>query len=166
MAGAQSITDDIIIANAVREDAAAIHGLLRELSISLSRPHDVKSTPEDIARYGFGPNPTFKTILARRAGNPVGLVLYFYEFSTWRGCPGVYIQDLYVDGTLRGSGLGRRLLASVAARASEREARYMRLSVDIGNDEGLGFYERLGFDAPHEQTMVLDGDHFKRLARK
>jgi GNAT superfamily N-acetyltransferase len=165
MAGAQS-TDDIIVANAVREDAAAIHELLRKLGVALNRPHDVKSTPEDIARYGFGPNPTFETILARRSGKAVGLVLFFYEFSTWRGCPGVYIQDLYVDDTLRGSGLGRRLLASVAARASEREARYMRLSLDVGNDDGFVFYERLGFDAPSEQMMVLDGEHFKKLARK
>jgi len=165
MTGAQS-TDDIVIANAVREDASAIHGLLRKLSVALNRPHDVKSTPDDIARYGFGPNPTFETILALRSGKAVGLVLYFYEFSTWRGCPGVYIQDLYVDDTLRGSGLGRRLLASVAARAAEHEARYMRLSLDVGNDQGLGFYERLGFDAPSEQMMVLDGEHFKRLARK
>ena len=81
----------------VREDAPAIHELLRKLSVALNRPHDVKSTPDDIARYGFGPNPTFETILARRGGKAVGLVLYFYEFSTWRGCPGVYIQDLYVD---------------------------------------------------------------------
>jgi ribosomal protein S18 acetylase RimI-like enzyme len=165
MAGAQS-TDDIIIANAARDDAVAIHGLLRKLGIALNRPHDVKSTPEDIARYGFGPNPTFETILARRGGEAVGLVLYFYEFSTWRGCPGVYIQDLYVDDTLRGSGLGRRLLAAVASRAAEHEARYMRLSLDVGNDEGLGFYERLGFDAPQEQMMVLEGDSFLRLARK
>jgi ribosomal protein S18 acetylase RimI-like enzyme len=165
MAGAQS-TEDIIIANAVREDAPAIHELLRKLSVALDRPHDVKSTPEDIARYGFGPNPTFETILARRDGKAVGLVLFFYEFSTWRGCPGVYIQDLYVDDALHRSGLGRRLLAAVAARAAEREARYMRLSLDVGNDKGLGFYERLGFDAPSEQMMVLDGEHFRRLARK
>src|ERR1700749_1901127 len=165
MAGAQS-TDEIIIANAVREDAPAIHDLLRKLSVALDRPHDVKSTPEDIARYGFGPNPTFETILALRGGKAVGLVLFFYEFSTWRGCPGVYIQDLYVDDTLHGSGLGRRLLAAVAARASEHEARYMPLSLDVGNDKGLGFYERLGFDAPSEQMMVLDGDHFRRLAKK
>src|SRR6185312_17294253 len=163
MAGAQS-TDGIIIANAAREDASAIHELLRKLSVALNRPHDVKSTPDDIARYGFGPNPTFETILARRGGEAVGLVLYFYEFSTWRGCPGVYIQDLYVKDDLRGTGLGRRLLAAVARRAFAERARYMRLSVDVGNDEGLGFYGRLGFTAPNEQTLVLEGEQFASLA--
>ena len=165
MAGAQSI-DDIIIANAVREDATAIHDLLRQLGVALNRPHDVKSTPDDIARYGFGPNPAFETILARRGGAAAGLVLYFYEFSTWRGCPGVYIQDLYVADDLRGSGLGRRLLAAVAVRAAGREATYMRLSVDVGNDEGLGFYGRLGFSAPNEQTLVLEGANFTALANR
>lgn len=165
MAGAQS-KDDIVIAAATRRDAPAIHTLLCALSVALNRPHDVKSTPDDIARYGFGPSPVFETILARRGGAAVGLVLYFYEFSTWRGCPGVYIQDLYVDGDLRGSGLGRRLLAAVAARAAEHEARYMRLSVDIGNDGGLGFYGRLGFTAPNEQTLVLEGEHFSKLAAR
>jgi ribosomal protein S18 acetylase RimI-like enzyme len=132
------------------------------LSVALNRPHDVKSTPDDIARYGFGPSPAFETMLARRGAAPVGLVLYFYEFSTWRGCRGVYIQDLYVDDALRGSGLGRRLLAAVAADATD--AHYMRLSVDVGNDEGLGFYGRLGFVAPNEQTLVLEGVPFAALA--
>lgn len=156
--------DEIDIAPARPDDAPAIHFLLRALAVALNRPHDVKSTPDDIARYGFGPSPAFETVLARRSGNPVGLVLYFYEFSTWRGCPGVYIQDLYVDGALRGSGLGRRLLGSVARRAAVRHATYMRLSVDVGNDEGLGFYGRLGFTAPNEQTLVLEGASFSMLA--
>ncbi|HWA92163.1 MAG TPA: GNAT family N-acetyltransferase [Rhizomicrobium sp.] len=157
--------EEIVIGGATREDAPAIHALLRALAAALDRPHDVRSTPDDIARYGFGLDPAFETMIARRGGEAVGLVLFFYEFSTWRGCPGVYIQDLYVDASLRGSGLGRRLLAAVAARAAARDARYMRLSVDVGNDEGLGFYGRLSFTAPHEQTLVLDGDPFARLAR-
>jgi ribosomal protein S18 acetylase RimI-like enzyme len=158
------MADDIDIASATREDALAIHVLLRALALALNRPHDVKSTPADIARYGFGPSAAFETVLARCGGKPVGLVLYFYEFSTWRGCPGVYIQDLYVDDDLRGMGLGRRLLAAVAARAAEQQATYMRLSVDLGNDEGLGFYGRLGFTAPNEQTLVLEDAHFTELA--
>ena len=160
------MADEIDIAPATREDAPAIHALLRALAQALNRPHDVKSTPDDIARYGFGPSPAFETVLARHGGEPVGLVLYFYEFSTWRGCPGVYIQDLYVDDELRGSGLGRRLLAAVAARAAAQQATYMRLSVDVGNDEGLGFYGRLGFTAPNEQTLVLEGDGFAEFARQ
>jgi ribosomal protein S18 acetylase RimI-like enzyme len=158
------MADGIEIVSASHDDAPAIHALLRALAFALNRPYDVKSTPDDIARYGFGPSPAFETILARRGGRPVGLVLYFYEFSTWRGCPGVYIQDLYVDGELRGTGLGRQLLAAVAARASERQSTYMRLSVDVGNDEGLGFYGRLGFNAPNEQTLVLEGENFATLA--
>lgn len=162
MQGVQS--GEIEIGGATRDDAPAIHALLRALAVALHRPHDVQSTPDDIARYGFGPSPAFETVIARRDGEAVGLVLYFYEFSTWRGCPGVYIQDLYVDASLRGSGLGRKLLAAVAARAAQRRTRYMRLSVDVGNDEGLGFYGRLGFTAPHEQTLVLEGAHFARLS--
>jgi GNAT superfamily N-acetyltransferase len=156
--------DEISIAGATRDDAVAIHGLLRALSVALHRPHDVKSRPEDIAHYGFGSSPAFETILAKRDAVAVGLVLYFYEFSTWRGCPGVYVQDLFVDESLRGTGLGRRLLAAVSARAFEMQASYMRLSVDIGNDEGLGFYGRLGFTAPNEQTLVLEGEQFLQLA--
>lgn len=163
--GKGPVADDIVIARATRDDAPAIHALLRALSRALERPHDVRSTPDDIARYGFGPSPVFETVMARRAGEPVGLALFFYEFSTWRGCPGVYIQDLYVDDELRGTGLGRRLLATIAAHATEREARYMRLSVDVGNDEGLGFYGRLGFTAPNEQILVLEGAHFSTLAK-
>ena len=162
--GGNPKADGIVIARATREDAPAIHTLLRALSRALDRPHDVRSTPDDIARYGFGPSPVFETVMARRGGEPVGLALFFYEFSTWRGCPGVYIQDLYVDDDLRGSGLGRRLLAAVAAHATEREAAYMRLSVDVGNDDGLGFYGRLGFTAPNEQTLVLEGALFLALA--
>jgi ribosomal protein S18 acetylase RimI-like enzyme len=160
------MADEIDIASATRDDAPAIHALLRALAVALNRPHDVKSTPADIARYGFGPTSAFETMLARRNGTPVGLVLYFYEFSTWRGCPGVYIQDLYVGDNLRGSGLGRRLLAAVAARAAAQQATYMRLSVDVGNDEGLGFYGRLGFIAPNEQTLVLEGRNFAELAQR
>jgi ribosomal protein S18 acetylase RimI-like enzyme len=163
MQGVQS--GGIVIGGATRDDAPAIHALLRALAVALHRPHDVQSTQDDIARYGFGPSPAFETVIARRGGEAVGLVLYFYEFSTWRGCPGVYIQDLYVDASLRGAGLGRKLLAAVAARAAQRQARYMRLSVDVGNDEGLGFYGRLGFTAPHEQTLVLEGEHFARLSQ-
>jgi GNAT superfamily N-acetyltransferase len=153
----------IVISVATRADASAIHAMLHALGAALNRADEVKSSANDIARYGFGEAPAFEALVARRSDEPVGFVLYFYEFSTWRGRRGVYVQDLYVADDLHGSGLGRRLLAVVATRAASRDARYMRLSVHGGNDHGLGFYERLGFAAPNEQPLVLEGEAFATL---
>jgi ribosomal protein S18 acetylase RimI-like enzyme len=155
----------IAIAVATRADASVLHTMLRALGAALQRANEVTSGADDIARYGFGDTPAFEALIARRGDEPVGFVLYFYEFSTWRGRRGVYVQDLYVSDDLRGSGLGRRLLAEVAARAAANDARYMRLSVHGGNDHGLGFYERLGFEAPNEQPLVLEGGAFAAIGR-
>jgi ribosomal protein S18 acetylase RimI-like enzyme len=154
----------ITIETARHEDVAAIHAMLRALAVSLGQEGDIRSTPEDIARYGFGGSmPAFETMIARQDGMPVGLALFFFEFSTWRGRPGVYVQDLYVAAEMRGTGLGRRLLAAVAERAAQRNVTYMRLSVHAENEDGAGFYERLGFHAPAEQILVLEGGAFRDL---
>jgi GNAT superfamily N-acetyltransferase len=161
----ETTAGEIAITAATREDAPAIHAMLRALGASLGRADEIQSTPEHILRFGFGPSPAFETVIARQNGEPVGFAIFFYEFSTWRGCPGVYVQDLYVADTMRGTGLGRRLLAAVVTRAALRHARYMRLSVHAGNDDGMGFYERLGFTAPHEQTLVLEGGNFTAIGK-
>lgn len=155
----------ITIELAKREDIPAIHAMLRALSSTLDKEDAILSSPEDLARFGFGEMPAFETMIAKQDGVPVGLALFFFEFSTWRGRPGVYVQDLYVAAEMRGTGLGRRLLQKVAARASARNAVYMRLSVHAGNDEGAGFYERLGFEAPDEQILVLEGEGFSAMRR-
>jgi GNAT superfamily N-acetyltransferase len=99
-------------------------------------------------------------------GEPAGLALFFFEFSTWRGRPGVYVQDLYVATGMRGTGLGRRLLAAVAERAAARDATYMRLSIHAGNGEGAAFYGHLGFEAPDETILVLEDTGFAALRRQ
>lgn len=158
--------DDITIEAATREDARALHAMIRALALAHSRPKSVTSSVDDIARHGFGPSPAFETLIARQGEKPVGFATYFFEFSTWRGCPGVYVQDLYVDENMRGAGLGRRLLASVIARARTRNAGYMRLAVHTANHKAIEFYRRLGFTEPSDRMFVLEGDGFMTMSRE
>jgi GNAT superfamily N-acetyltransferase len=151
------------IALATRDDVPAIWQMLRALGAALNRADDVKSTPEDIGRFGFDSSPAFEAIVARLPHTPVGLAIYFFEFSTWRGARGVYLQDLYVAEAVRGQGVGRHLLSAVAERARVRDARYMRLSMHAGNVDGLRFYERLGFVSQDEHALVVEGESYDAL---
>ena len=153
---------DIDIAIAARADIPAVCDMLHALGAALNRADGVKSTPEHIARFAFD-DPAFEAMIARHATAPVGLAIYFYEFSTWRGLRGVYLQDLYVAEEMRGLGVGQRLLSAVAERARKRDARYMRLSIHAGNTGGLRFYERLGFVSQNEQVLVAEGKSYDAL---
>jgi GNAT superfamily N-acetyltransferase len=154
----------ITIRPARPEDAGTIHSMLVELSEAMSRGGDYRASEEEIRRYGFGDRAFFETLLAEIESEPVGLVIYFYEYSTWNGVPGVYIQDLYVSSVFRGSGVGRRLLQSVANAASKREAVYMRLSVYADNDTAAEFYGKLGFMASKDEVLLkLSGREYESL---
>lgn len=154
-----------VIRDAKEKDAASIHAMVVALARHIGKADLVTSSPESIRRNGFGDNPAFEALVADRDGEAVGLALFFYEFSTWRGQRGVFVQDLYVAEDLRGSGLGRRLLTELAARSSGAGADYIRLSVDSTNASAAAFYARLGFeDRRGERIFVLAGDKFKSLA--
>jgi GNAT superfamily N-acetyltransferase len=165
MAG-EAHSSNITIAPATREDAPALHAMLRALADAHHWPEGVKSKVEDIARYGFGPSPAFESLIARKDERPVGFTTFFYEFSTWRGRRGVYVQDLYVEESLRGAGIGRRLLAAVIARARLNDARYMRLAVHTANNGAMDFYRRLGFAEPNDCLFVLEGDGFAAMGHE
>ena len=81
--------ETITIRRAVKEDAALVHRLLRDLAIALGKGTVMTSTAADIERFGFGDDPRFEALLAFEGEEAVGLALYFFEFSTWRGRPGV-----------------------------------------------------------------------------
>jgi GNAT superfamily N-acetyltransferase len=155
--------NEISVAPATRDDVPAICEMLRELAAALHRPSEIKSTPDAIARFGFGASPAFEAIIARHAHAPVGLAIYFLEFSTWRGERGVYLQDLYVAQGMRRFGVGRRLLSAVAERARSQDARYMRLSIHAENIDGLRFYQRLGFISQNEHVLVAAGQSYAGL---
>jgi len=146
----------ITIRRAVREDAALVHRLLKDLAITLGKGEAITSTVDDIERFGFGDDPRFEALLAFEGEQAVGLALYFFEFSTWRGRPGVYVQDMYVAPQMRGRGLGRELMEAVVRRSRERGGRYVKLSVYDANEQAIGFYRALGFaTCDDEQVLAL-----------
>lgn len=147
----------ISIRRANREDAAVIHTLLCELEDALGAGRAVRRSEEDICRYGFGESPHFETQLAWSGNEAVGLAVYFREFSTWRGSPGVYVQDLYVSVKLRGCGLGRELMEAVFNRARCWGATYCKLAVYDNNLSAENFYQRMGFRVSvNERVFLLD----------
>jgi GNAT superfamily N-acetyltransferase len=159
------MTDGITIRAARPEDVGAIHAMLSCLTRELGLGADTGSTEGLIRSHGFGPQALFSTLIAE-AEAPVGFALYFPHFSTLRGQPGAYVQDLWAVPACRGQGVGAGLLAAVAeAAARDWGARYLALSVHAHNAGAGRFYARLGFEAVSgEQPMILDGPGFVALA--
>ncbi len=147
------------------EDIPAIRAMLAALAEVLGYGTAFASTEAALRRHGFGPEPQFEVMMAGPREAPLGMALFFRHFSTMRGKPGAYVQDLYVDGAARGQGLGERLLAAVAGYGAEKwGAAYLMLTVHDLNEGAGRFYARLGFDAHGDETvMALDGPKFTRV---
>lgn len=111
---------DIRIRFATADDAGLLLRFIRELAIFERAPQAVIATEADLVRHGFGPHPQFEAILAFLDGEPAGAALFHSRFSTWLGRPGLYLEDLYVTEAARGRGVGRCLMARLAAIAVER----------------------------------------------
>ncbi len=145
-----------------KEDASAILPLLAALSKQDGAAHP--ATAADYLRHGFGPNRLFQSMLAEAAGRIVGVAVFFPTFSTQRGRPGVYVQDLYVAPDLRGQGLGRRLLCAVRAQAAGWGADHLLLMVDRSNAPARSFYDRMGFRPMADYApLLLDGPSFDAM---
>lgn len=156
----------VTIRPAVAVDADAIHAAIVRLGNALGQADKVTSTPDDLRNSGFGAEPAFHGLIAEIDGAFAGMALYFPIFSTWLGRPGVFVQDLYVDETFRGHGVGETLVREVAAWSHARGGVYLRLSVDATNIRAQKFYERIGVshrDSEHEHGAY--GDAFRALVR-
>ncbi len=150
--------NDISIRRATVEDVAVIHSLLTDLETTLGAGSKVKRTPEDLRQFGFSESPCFEALIAWRGNDAVGLVLFFREFSSWKGAPGVYVQDLYVSPDLRGAGLGSKLMKALFEYTRSWDVSYCKLTVHEGNEAAIAFYERLGFNmVENEHVLMLDG---------
>jgi GNAT superfamily N-acetyltransferase len=154
-----------VIRSATPADVPAIHRLIVELAVYEKEPDAVKASHDDLARALFGERPVAECVLAEIAGAPVGLALFFTNFSTWTGKPGLYLEDLFVMPSARGAGLGKALLVHLAELCVARGYGRFEWSVLDWNTPAIGFYTALGAKPMDEWTVMrVDGDALAALA--
>jgi len=146
-------------------DAALVLAFIRDLAEYERLPHEVVATEELLRETLFGPAPGAEVLLAELDGEPAGFALFFHNFSTFLGRRGLYLEDLLVRPAARGRGVGRALLARLAAIARERECGRFEWSVLDWNESAIGFYRALGAVPMEDWTVYrVTGAALDRLA--
>jgi GNAT superfamily N-acetyltransferase len=155
----------VTIRAATRGDAPTILRFVKELAAYEREPDAVKATEGDFERVLFGTRPYAEAVIAEGDGAPLGFALFFHNFSTWEGKPGVYLEDLYVTPEARGKGVGKLLLSHLAKIAVERDCARLEWSVLDWNEPAIDFYKSLGAVPMDEWTVNrLTGDALVNLA--
>ena len=150
------MTSDITVRFATADDVPLLLHFIRQLAVFERAPDAVVATEADLLRHGFGPEPKFEAILAFLNGEPAGCALFHARFSTWLGRPGLYLEDLYVAEQARGHGVGKRLMARLAAIAVERG--WGRIDFHVLDwNPAREFYERLGMQH-HREWLRYGGN--------
>ena len=152
---------------AVPTDAPLILAYIRELADYEKEPDAAVATEADIQRYAFSEHPLVHVTMAEWAGQPAGFALWFLNFSTWEGKPGIYLEDLFVRPAHRGRGIGKALLCHLAARAvREGWSRFVWQVLDW-NTPAIEFYEAHGARIMHPWlTCRVEGEALQRLGRE
>jgi len=147
------------------EDVPIILDLIRELATYERAPKEVVATEEQLVEVLFGKRPAAEVLLAFEGKAPVGFAVFFHNFSTWLGRPGLYLEDLFIKPEKRGKGYGRALLVDLAKIALERGCGRMEWAVLDWNEPAIKFYRALGAKPMHEWTVFrLTRDGIARLA--
>jgi len=146
-------------------DAALLLTFTRELAEYERAPEQVVATEADFVRDGFGERPRFEAVVAEWEGAPAGFALWFYNWSTWEGRHGLYLEDLFVRPAFRGKGIGKALLVHCARVAAAQGCPRFQWQVLDWNDSAIDFYESLGAKQMKEWiTMRVAGPAVSRLA--
>ena len=135
---------NLLLRDAAREDAPLLLTLIRELADYEKLGHQVEATADILTESLFGPLPKAKALLAFVGGQPAGFALYFYNFSTFTGRPGLYLEDLYVRPAQRHLGVGTALFDTLRDRAASGGCRRMDWSVLTWNTDAIAFYRAKG----------------------
>jgi len=157
---------DTIIRTAIAADVPQILAFVRALAVYEREPDAVSATEEGLLRDGFGPNPFYSCLIAEHGDKPAGFALYFFNYSTWMGRPGLYLEDLFVEVEFRGLGIGKALLQRVAAIAIEMNCPRLQWEVLDWNTPAVNFYRAMGAEFLDEWRNVrLEGSPLASLAR-
>lgn len=147
------------------DDLPLILQLIRELAEYERAPEEVHATEEQLREVLFSEKPAAEVLIAEESDAPVGFAVYFFNFSTWLGRAGLYLEDLFVKPEQRGKGYGRALLVRLAQIAHERGCGRMEWAVLDWNDPAIQFYRRLGAKSVDEWTIFrLTRDGIAKLA--
>ncbi|CAN5588307.1 GNAT family N-acetyltransferase [soil metagenome] len=158
---------EIEIRHATEEDVPLLLSFIKELAEYEKLSHEVTATEEILAESLFGERRVAEALLAYLGGEPAGFALFFHNFSTFLGKPGVYLEDLYVRPEHRGSGIGRALLVRLAKLAKERDCGRLEWWVLDWNEPSIGFYKKLGAVAMDDWTVYrVTGDALDELSRE
>jgi GNAT superfamily N-acetyltransferase len=153
------------IRSATPADISLIGQFIRDLAEYEKLAHEVRFDEAVMAQKLFGPRPFAEVLIGEIDGTPQGFALFFHNFSTFEGRPGIYLEDLFVRPDARGSGLGKALLAKLAALAVERDCARLEWSVLDWNTPAIDFYKALGARPMDEWTVYrVDGDALTGLA--
>ena len=146
-------------------DVPAIVSLIRELADFEHLSHLVRIQPPQLHEHLFGDRPVVEALVAERGGTVVGFALFFTNYSTFLGKPGLYLEDLYVQGAQRGQGIGEALLTRLARIANERDYGRFEWSVLDWNSDAIRFYERMGAEVMREWHICrITGDALRRFS--
>jgi GNAT superfamily N-acetyltransferase len=155
----------IAIYPAAAADLPLIAALIRELAEYERLSHEVRFDEAALGQYLFGARPMAEVVIGAVDGAACGFALFFHNFSTFEGRPGIYLEDLFVRGEARGHGLGKALLAHLARLATERGCARLEWAVLDWNTPSIAFYRKLGARALDEWTgMRMEGADLASLA--
>lgn len=160
-----SSTAAVQISTATEQDVALILTFIRKLAEYERLAHEVVADEETLRQSLFGPKRAAEVLLAYEGDEPVGFAVYFYNFSTFVGRPGIYLEDLFVEPDHRGKGIGKELLRHLAKLALERGCARLNWAVLDWNHPAIDFYRSMGAVLLDDWTTCrVSGDALERLA--
>lgn len=161
----KNTAEELVIKKACKNDTPLILSFIRQLAEYEKMSDEVVATEELMEEVLFGSNPAAEVVLAYYGEEPAGFAIYFFNFSTFVGRPGLYLEDLFVKPELRGKGIGKALLIHLAKIALERKCGRFEWSVLDWNEPAINFYKSLGAKPMDEWTVFrVDGEKLKSLA--